>query len=659
MWLCKAQSAVVVALIILFELSARIAGQALPKFEGSFYASGEIFRSTFEVATSEAIPWKAGSSEANSSDADSSEPDSSEEEVEIKLKETNIFEEAYDAVGRKAALRITLDKEVIVFFEDLYTKHRFVIHTSDGHTTCRRADKKDWQADKYLVTVLRGPHKRKYTFLRDILTLRRKAKVRSRVIELVRDMYCRVFDLNITDPQERYIRPVIYWTLNETVPDDTDTAPATTTPAPQAQASRPPPGITDLRSAMNTRSVGTLAVPWMVYYTIDVSPYTTEAMTMRIFNIDYIRQSSVNELLEIPDGVYCPGNYFRKWLPHPVYNSIKVLCYSAQVWNSKTKTFSVIKAWLDVYKRLFRLDYTPWFSKDPEPVTIIAVDTMTKNTSYNRVYKISRGGTKCKAIKISKLQFDPQMILLPSDISHLTTKTFFTGRKDDARLIYTKVIFKRGIPCHLWSMKRTDWPPGLTYVVSLWQWCFINKEFFTDPSKNISSQLVSLDIIIEDVYYKRSEKYRPYEIGQTFSFYFYNVNSNMNKLSETEGFAPTACYKNNDRKQLRIRLSNESLSAELLRKPDFLFEAWSSVRKTGGILNPRLHITDFKATQQGKRSFFEFTLWGTLTDLKINSTHGSVDIDTVTGKLVWHAGRASFNFTYNQVEYIIDKVCYI
>ncbi|XP_029842344.2 uncharacterized protein LOC115325771 [Ixodes scapularis] len=656
MWLCNAQSAVLVALIILVELSTQIAGQALPKFEGSFYASGEIFRSTFEVATSEVIPPKAGSSEADSSDADSSEPDSSEEEVEVKLKETNTFEEAYDAVGRKAALRITLDNEVIVFFEDLYTKHRFVIHTTDGHTTCRRADKKDWEANKYLVTVLRGPHKRKYTFLRDIFTLQRKAKVRSRVIELVRDMYCRVFDLNITDPQERYIRPVVYWTLNETVPDDPYAVPVTATPPPQA--SRPPSGITNLRSAMNIPSVRTLAVPWRVYYIIEAAPYTTEAMTMRIFNIDYIRQSSVNDLLEIPDRVYCPGNYFKRWLPHPIYNNIKVLHYSAQVWNSKTKKFSVIKAWLDVYKRLFRLDYTPWFSKNPEPVTIIAVDTVTKDTAYNRVYKISSGGSKCKAKKISKLQFDPQMILLPSDISHLTTKTFFTGRRDDARLTYTKVIFKRGIPCHLWSMKRTDWPPGLTYVVSLWQWCFINKEFFTDPSKIISSQLVSLDIIIEDVYYKKSEKYRPYENGQTFSFYFYNVNSNMNKLSETEGFAPTACYNTSDRKHLRIRLSRESLSAEQLREPDFLFAAWSSVGKTGSISNPRLRITDFKATQHGKKSFFEFTLWGTLKDLNKNTTHGRVDIDAVMDKLVWHAAKGSFKFTYNKEEYTIDKVCY-
>ncbi|CAN7940158.1 unnamed protein product, partial [Ixodes pacificus] len=519
---------------------------------------------------------------------------------------------------------------------------------ADGHTTCKRADKKDWQANKYLVTVLRGPHKRKYTFLRDILTLQRKVTVRSRTIELVRDMYCRVFDLNISDPQERYIRPVIYWTLNETVPDDTNTVPATTTPPPQA--SRPPPGITDLRSAMNIPSVGTLAVPWMVHYLIDVASYTTEAMTMRIFNIDYIRQSSVNELLEIPDGVYCPGNYFRKWLPRPIYNNIKVLRYSAQVWNSKTNTFSVIKAWLDVYKRLFRLDYTPWFSKDAEQVTIIAVDTKIKDTpAYNRVYKISRGGTKCKAMKISKLQFDPQMILLPTDISYLTTKTFFTGRKDDAQLTYTKVIFKRGIPCHLWSMKRTDWPPGLTYVVSLWQWCFINKDFFTDPSEAISSQLVSLDIIIEDVYYKRSEKHRPYENGQTFSFYFYNVNSNMNKLSETEGFAPTACCQKNDRRQLRIRLFQKSLPAELLREPDFLFAAWSCVGVASRIPNPRLHITDFKATQEGTESFFEFTLWGTLTDLKKNSTHGSVDIDNVMEKLVWRARQPSFKFEYKKV----------
>ncbi|CAN7940160.1 unnamed protein product, partial [Ixodes pacificus] len=90
MWLWKSQSAVSVALIIiLLELSAQIAGQDLPKFDGSFYASGEIFRSKFEVATKEIV-----SSEADYSEEDYSEADSLESKVEIKLKETNIFEEA-------------------------------------------------------------------------------------------------------------------------------------------------------------------------------------------------------------------------------------------------------------------------------------------------------------------------------------------------------------------------------------------------------------------------------------------------------------------------------------------------------------------------------------------------------------------------------------
>uniref|UniRef100_A0A0K8R626 Secreted protein n=1 Tax=Ixodes ricinus TaxID=34613 RepID=A0A0K8R626_IXORI len=312
MWLWKSQSAVSVALIIiLLELSAQIAGQGLPRFDGSFYASGEIFRSKFEVATKEVV-----SSEADSSEEDYSGIDSSEAKVEIKLKETNIFEEAYDAVGRKAALRITLDKEVIVFFEDFNTGHKFVIHTSGNYTTCKRAKQRDWRVTKYPVTVLRGPHKRKYTFLRDILTLR-AVKVKSRKIELVRDMYCRVFEMNITDPTQRYIRPVVYWTLNETLHfDDSGNVkfPKTTPSPPQYTESRPPPEITDLRSAMKIPRNRTLAVPWMVYYINEFSPDKKEEITTRIFNIDYIRQPTVNNLLEIPDGVYCPGGYFRRGL---------------------------------------------------------------------------------------------------------------------------------------------------------------------------------------------------------------------------------------------------------------------------------------------------------------------------------------------------------
>ncbi|CAN7937343.1 unnamed protein product, partial [Ixodes hexagonus] len=537
----------------------------LPKFEGSFYASGEMYRSNFEV------------------------------EDELKLKETCIFEEAYSEAGRKAALRVVRDKDVIVFLEDLYTKHRFVIHTSDGYTTCERAAEEDWDDKSHLVTVIRGPDKRKYTLLRDILKLQRKVKAKTRVVEVVRDMYCRVFDLDINDTQ-RYIRPVVTWTVNETVYVKDDGTIGTHTSTPKETPSRPPPGIKDLRTAMYTPRNGTLAVPWEVKYLIEVRKHETETMTNRIFNIDYISQPSVSELLEIPDGVYCPGNYYRRWLSRPVFSNIKVMRYSARVWNSKTKKFSLIQGWLDVYKRLFRLDYRPWLSKDGKPLTIIAVDTnTTKIPAYNRVYEISEEGTLCKAKQIDQLDFDPQMILKPSEISSLTTKTFFIGNTEDARLNYTKVVFKQGIPCHLWSIERKDWPPGPAYVESLWQWCFITKEFFADPSKAKSSQIVSLDITIVDLYYSRRQRNKVFEIGQTFSFFFYDVNTNMDKLSETEGFAPTACCEKNDTRNLRLYFNETTLSAILLRDPDFLFAAWSAVGQLGAIPNPRLHIINFKA----------------------------------------------------------------
>uniref|UniRef100_A0A6B0VEW7 Putative secreted protein n=1 Tax=Ixodes ricinus TaxID=34613 RepID=A0A6B0VEW7_IXORI len=654
MSLWKSQSDVLVALIIiLLELSAQIAGQGLPMFDGSFYASGEIFRSKFEVATKEVV-----SSEADSSEEDYSGVDSSEVKVEIELKETNIFEEAYDAVRRKAALRITLDKEVIVFFEDLYTKHKFVLHTFDGYTTCEAANKEDWEDKKHLVTVVRGPDKRKYTFLRDILTLQRRVRVSKTMIQLVRNMSCRTFDLDIRDAEKQYIRPVITWTLNETLKDNSSSS--TTAQPPQVTSSRPPLGIKDLKSAMYTPINETLAVPWEVSYTIELGTHKSESMTMRIFSIDFIRQSSVNKLLEIPDGVSCPGNYYKKWLPQPIFWNMRVFCYSARVWNSKTKKVSVIKGWLDVDKRISRLDYTPWLSKGAEPITVIVVNTTTKNSAYDRVYRISKGGSVCEAMRIKDLEFDPQMILKPTDMSSMTTKTFFMGRTEVARLNYTKVTFKGGIPCHLWSMRRDDWPPGPTYVVTLWQWCFINKDFFTQDSKTISSQLVSLDITIEELYYKKSDKHKDYEIGQTFSFYFYNVNSNMDKLTETKGFAPTACGDKNDTRKLRLRLTETSLPMELLREPDFLFAAWRSVEVTGGIPNPRLRITDFKAIKDKEESFLEFMLWGRLIDLEETSTsQKEVDMDQITTKMVYHAKRGSFKFTYNKKEYKIDKVCFI
>lgn len=83
---------------------------------------------------------------------------------------------------------------------------------ADGYTTCEAAGKEDWEDKKHLVTVVRGPDKRKYTFLRDILTLQRRVRVSKTMIQLVRNMSCRTFDLDIRDPEKQYIRPVITWT---------------------------------------------------------------------------------------------------------------------------------------------------------------------------------------------------------------------------------------------------------------------------------------------------------------------------------------------------------------------------------------------------------------------------------------------------------------
>ncbi|KAM7308115.1 uncharacterized protein ISCGN_011749 [Ixodes scapularis] len=201
-------------------------------------------------------------------------------------------------------------------------------------------------------------------------------------------------------------------------------------------------------------------------------------------------------------------------------------------------------------------------------------------------------------------------------------------------------------------MLRSDWPPGLKYVQSLWQWCFVNKDFFADPSKINSSQMISLDITIEDLY---DRKNKDYEIGQNFSFYFYGVNTTMDKLSETERFVPRACCKNNDTKQLRLHIKQNPLTAELLRNPDFLYIAWDAVRRVGRIRNPRLRIDNFKAIQRGNDSFFEFELFGRFIDLGGKSEANTKgEIEDIINRL----GNGNLKFAYDKENYTIDSVCF-
>uniref|UniRef100_A0A6B0VFA1 Putative secreted protein n=1 Tax=Ixodes ricinus TaxID=34613 RepID=A0A6B0VFA1_IXORI len=620
-------------LFVLCELPRWILGQALPLYDGSFYASGEIFRSDFVV------------------------------EEQDQFKETSIFEEVYDAVERKAALRIFKADDVITFFYDMNPKKKYVIRTFENVTTCEKPENDDWDAVKQtkVLSILYGPDERKYSFLRDALILRRRASVKTRDVYDVRGMNCRVFGFNFSTLErggapEVFLRPTMTWTLNETLPEYT--TPGQTAPAPTSTSTRPPPGITDLKTAMGTSITATLAVPWEVHYIFNTGPYQKETMTTRIFNIDFIPEVGRHELLEIPDGVEC-ADYYNREVKNPVLANIKAFRYSAQVWNTETKQHSVIKGQIDVNKRLWRLEYTPWYTndrksrkrKDVKPLTIIL------DASSDRVFKISKEGAACEIIPVGDLPFDLQMIIEPNKIMNMTTKTFFYGPDQSSKLTYTKFTYRGGVPCHLWTTDRFGWPPGFSHIRTRWQWCFVNLELYNPSYQSKSSYPVSLDIYILEALHTWGKI--DHRQGHVFSFKFYDVNTALDAFEQTQGFDTSHCFKMDERKTLHLTLKSY-VSPDITRESQFLRNFYDEIVKFGAITNPYLYVNYFQVHQTEKnKTFLELTVLGSLgTPRTIFSPLNIPNITSVMAKLAWRVGRGELVFKFNKELYNVSNVCY-
>ncbi|XP_040073443.1 uncharacterized protein LOC120845946 [Ixodes scapularis] len=609
-----------VVLLGLCELPKWILGQALPLYDGSFYASGEIFREDFVV------------------------------EEENKLKETSIFEEIYDAVNRKVALRILKADDIITFFYDINLKKKYVIRSFENVTTCEKPPNEDWDPNKQknVLSILYGPDERKYSFLRDVLTLRRMASVKTRDVYDVRGMSSRVFGFNFSmfekpGAPEVFLRPVVIWTLNETHPDLK--TPGQTTPAPILTSTRFPSDITDLKKAMDTSATETLAVPWEVHYSFAIGPNRKETMKTRIFNFDFIREVGRHEILEVPDGLYC-ADYYRKNVTKPAVTNIKAFRYSARVWNTATRQHSLIKGQFDVIKKVWRFEYTPWNTNDPKSRKRKDLETLTiiVDALNERVFEISKESSVCRIISLESLPFDLQMIIEPNKIKTMTANTFFYGPHQSSSLNYAKFTYRGGVPCHLWSMDRLGWPPGFSHIRTRWQWCFVNKDFYDPSYQSDSSYPVSLDIYILEALHKWGKI--DHRQGHVFSFQFYDVNTALDAFEQTRGFDTSPCFKMNERKTLHLTLASY-VPPDITRKSQFLYNFYNSIVIFGGNLkNLYLYLNHFQVHQSDKNeTFLEMTIFGSLGEPRsIFSSLSIPNITSVMEKLSWRVRTKQLGF---------------
>lgn len=563
--------------------------QGIPYYSGSFAASGEFQRSNFKVN---------GISHSS---------------------ELSVFEEVYDSNEKRAAFRVTKKGDVITYIQDFRTKRTYLLRTHDGTTTCVNVPDAKFKRRQFM-TVVSAPDGRIYFFLRDLLVLKSYVKVQTRVDDLVRDQLCRIRGIHTNDYT---IRGSITWTFgNSTAP----------------KLKRPPANITGLSVAMMFPRNATLEVPLQAHFTFRDDGYSDQSITMNILNFDFIGTPFRNNLLEIPDGVRCEGNT-KSGLPHPVYYNMRVFGYSARVKSSTWKRPHIIHGFVDVNRKLHRLDYKPWRNTSSAETTIIW------SGREGLAYYVSRA-RGCSVGNITDVVFDKQMILHPGFIENISPKTFFVGN-GSATVAYKKIAVKGGIPCHVWDIVRFDWPSN--GVKTLWEWCFVDKSYFSPPSAVTSSHVVSLDIHILQL---PSAPLFDLEPGETLSFQFFDINKEPSELVELHGFDITPCYQaTSPVRKILLTLEEKAGSKAILKKPAFIFAAQKAV--TSVAKTPVLHV---KATKNDQRNFTDHERKLTFSLLGAINGSTSIQLDSAITLLQQAVRRKALKVFYEKEFYIVEQL---
>ncbi|XP_040079572.1 uncharacterized protein LOC120851086, partial [Ixodes scapularis] len=372
----------------------------------------------------------------------------------------------------------------------------------------------------------------------------------------------------------------------------------------------------------------------------------------------FIREVGRHDILEVPEGLHC-ADYYKKNVTKPVVVNIKSFRYSARVWNTVTRQHSLIKGRIDVNKKLWRLEYTPWNTndsksrkrKDLKPLTIIV------DASNDCVFKISKESADCQIIQLDSLPFDLQMIIEPSQIKTMTANTFFYGPYESSSLNYTTFTYRGGVPCHLWTVDRLGWPPGFSHIRTRWQWCFVNKDLYGPSYKSSSSYPVSLDIYILEALQKWGKI--DHRQGHTYSFQFYDVNTALDDFEQTQGFDTSPCFKMEERRTLHFTLDPHP-SPEITRESSFLRTFYNVIINFGNEWIPYLYVNPFQVHQTEKNeTFLELTILGSIdTPRTIFSSLKIPNITFIMDKLAYRVQSRKLIFTFKQVNYTVSKVCY-
>ncbi|KAH7946247.1 hypothetical protein HPB49_021993 [Dermacentor silvarum] len=189
---------------------------------------------------------------------------------------------------------------------------------------------------------------------------------------------------------------------------------------------------------------------------------------------------------------------------------------------------------------------------------------------------------------------------------------------------------KRGIPCHMWEVLRTDWPPGSDGISTLWEWCFVV------PVSSDGENPLSL------------------EEGTRFSYNLYDSFKNPPELIDLHGFDISPCYKGNDSVDafLEVKLSASDYStlssSSTLNDPKFL-SAWRRALDQASVLSDHsLRITRIKGYfSQDNTLFVTFVLLDRFpADAKVGIEDTQVSIEEMKQNLNKSVSQGSLGITF-------------
>ncbi|XP_072144335.1 uncharacterized protein [Dermacentor andersoni] len=206
---------------------------------------------------------------------------------------------------------------------------------------------------------------------------------------------------------------------------------------------------------------------------------------------------------------------------------------------------------------------------------------------------------------------------------------------------------KGGIPCHVWDIVRFDWPSN--GAKTLWEWCFVDKSYFSPSSEATSSHIVSLDVHVLE---PPPAPFYGLAPGEKLSFQFFDINKEASELVELHGFDISPCYQGSSSvRKLVVTLEEKDRSKAVYKKPSFIFATQKAVTYVAKL--PVLHV---KATKNDQRNFADHERALTFTVLGSTNGSPSIELDSAIALLQKAVYRKSLKVFHEKEFYMVERL---